>query len=346
MWTYLAKRTLYMLPILLAVTFVVFLLLYLVPGTFAETLCGLGCPSVTRDRLYEHFGLNDPFHLQYSRWIYGLIGSPVVDLERFPFLHFNPPDFGYSHQANTSAFEALLGGDRAFWSMAVLLSAMALSWLIALPLGVYTATRKGRASDLVVTSLALVGISVPGFIFGLAILWFVQVHLGLGHTPFFQIGYGGFLNPEYVGKPLDLMAVLNFLWHFLPPVVVLALGHAAVVLMHTRGRLPAVLPPTYLTAARAKGLKEGRVIRHALRNALTPLIGMLGFWLPYMMEGALVVALVFNLPVVERAFVQSIIDQNTVVTITGLFLFTLLLLLGNLVSDLLLALNDPRIRYE
>lgn len=344
MFSYLARRFLYMVPVLLIVTFVIFFFLYLIPGTFVENFCSFGCPGAMRDRLHEQYGLNDPFLTQYGRWIHGLVGAPYLD-GQFPFLHIGWPSFGYSFYLNEPAFEALLGHGKWLWSLLLVLSAMSLSWLIAIPAGVYAATHKDLFSDRLLTFSSFLGMSVPGFILASFFIWLVSGYWRLDTSnPFFQLY--GYLNPEYVGKPLNLEIALNFLWHFIPPVVILALGSTATVLMHTRGKMIEVLEMAFVQTARAKGVKERRVIRHALRNALTPLIGMLGFWIPSMLEGVIVVALLFKLPQVELSFLGALQAQNGVLVMAGLFVFTLVLLLGNLLSDALLALSDPRIRYE
>jgi peptide/nickel transport system permease protein len=320
-----------MFPILIAVTFIIFLVIYFQPGDVIDALCGLSCPDELRDRLREKYGLDQPMLVQYFNWAKGV---------------FTRLDFGWSPDKAMPAFQALVGENRWVYTLLLVTTAMLLSWLIAIPLGIYSATHKYSLADHAFTFLGFLGLSVPNFILGLLFLWVVVGLLQLGSVdPFFQVG--GFFNPQYVGEPWTWEKFLNFLWHFLPPVFILAAANTAAVMRYMRGSLLDVLDMEYIQTARAKGLSERVVLyKHALRNAINPLVSMLGFWIPYMLEGALVIAIVFNLPQIEKTFLESIINRDSAVVMSGLFVFSVILIVGNLVSDILLALVDPKIRYD
>jgi peptide/nickel transport system permease protein len=320
-------------------------LITLIPGTQIETFCNIGCLTADRDRYYEQFGINDPIFLQYSRWIYGLIGSPVIDMGHLPFIHFSEPTFG-AQILGGNAFQTLTGGGRGFWSFVVWGSALLVSWLITIPLGIYSATHKDSFSDRLMGFFSYISMSIPSFIVGLTFIYVTIWYFHLILDPFYQIGIGSFLNREYQDQPIDTMVVLNFLWHFVPPVLVIAFSSSAVIFSHTRSKMLDVLDQAFVKTARAKGLRETKVLVHAFRNALTPLIGLLPVWVPVMIEHSLVVALIFGLPMMESAFIGAINSQNMITAMSGVFLYTLILLAANLVSDLFLALSDPRIRYE
>lgn len=345
MLSFIARRLLYMLPILVVVTVIIFLLMWLQPGDVVDAMCGLGCPSALREALKDKYGLNDPLYVQYARWVYGVVGSPSINGE-FPFLHFQVPYFGYSPTRSMPAFDALLGENRWLWTILLVTVAMTISWLIAIPIGIFSATHKYSLADHVFTFFGFLGLSVPNFVLGLTFLWLVVgvLKLGLGNS-FFQIG--GVLNAEYINQPITFEVVMNFLWHFMPPVLILAAASTSAVIRYMRASMLDVLEIAYVQTARAKGLSERVVVyKHALRNAINPLISMLGFWVPYMMEGALIIAIIFNLPQLETTFFRAIFNRDNMVVVSGLFVFSLILMVGNLISDILLALSDPKIRYE
>ncbi len=328
---FIARRIFYMIPLLIVVTFVIFLLMYLQPGDAVDKLCGLSCPQELRAKLREIYGLNQPFYLQYFNWVKGVACCL---------------DFGWSPNRSMPAWQALVGENRWVYTLLLVLSALVLSWAVAIPIGIYSATHKYSPADHMFTFLGFLGLSIPNFILALLFIWIVVGLLNLGNmNPFF--GVGGFCNGDYCKDPWSLMGMLNFLWHFLPPVFILAAANTAAVIRYMRGSLLDVLKMDYIQTARAKGLLERVVIyKHAVRNAINPLISMLGFWIPYMLEGALVIAIVFNLPQIEKTFIESIENRDNPVVMSALFVFSLILMIGNLISDILLALADPKIRYD
>lgn len=320
-----------MLPLLVVVTFVIFLLMYFQPGDAVTKMCGLNCSKELAEKLREKYGLDKPMLVQYFTWIEGVVTKL---------------DFGWSTGRTMPAWDALMGENRWFYTLLLLSVSMLISWLIAVPIGIYSATHKYSLADHTFTFLGFIGLSVPNFILGLLFVWLMVGVIHVGNIdPFFKVG--GFLNPEYQGKPLDWMAFLNFLWHFIPPMLILAAANTAAIIRYMRASLLDVLRMDYVQTARAKGLTERIVIyKHAARNAINPLISMLGFWIPYMMEGALIISWVMSLPQIENSFLQAIENRDNPVVMTGLFVFSVLLLMGNLISDILLALTDPKIRYD
>ena len=343
---FILRRILYMFPILAVVTFIIFLLMWMQPGDVVDTMCGLGCPSDLREAMRERFGLSDSIVVQYGRWIYGIVGRPEFSAN-IPFLTWHVPDFGYSPTRNMPAWDALLGENRWVWTLVLVFSSMFISWLVAIPIGIYSATHKYSLADHTFTLFGFLGLSIPNFVLGLLFLWLVVGVLKLGlQNPFFQVG--GILNSNLVGEPIwKPQVVLNFAWHIGPPVLILAASSTSAIIRYMRGSMLDVMEMAYIQTARAKGLKERVVVyKHATRNAINPLISMLGFWIPFMMEGALVIAIIFNLPQIEKTFFESIFNRDNMVVMTGLFVFSVILMLGNLISDVLLALSDPKIRYE
>jgi len=327
-----------MIPLLWIVTVIIFFLMWLQPGDVIDVICGLGCNDVQRNALKDKFGLDQPVYVQYWNWLVGVVTRL---------------DFGYSPRMNMPALGVLAGDGRLFYTVLLIAVSMMLSWMIAVPIGIYSATHKYSMTDHVFTFLGFIGLSVPNFILGLLFMWLVVVVLNLqsiklpgDYAEFFSC-VGGFRCSYYREDVWSLPSILNFLWHFLPPVFILAAANMAQIIRYMRGNLLDVLGMQYVQTARAKGLKEKVVVwKHAVRNAINPLISMLGFWMPYMLEGAIIVAIVFNLPQIEKAFFDAIENRDSAVVTSGLFIFSVVLVLGNLVSDILLALSDPKIRYE
>ncbi|MBI1730781.1 ABC transporter permease [Candidatus Acetothermia bacterium] len=348
---FIGRRILYMFPLLLVVTLIIFLLMKLQPGDVVDVLCGLNCSSDLRAHLKEKYGLNSPWTQQYLTWLYGIVGQPGLNYDEsgniiFPFVSISTPDFGYSPRMNMTALQVLIGENRWMYTLMLLLVSMVISWLIAIPIGIYSATHKYSSGDHLFTFLGFVGLSVPNFILALLFMWVVVIIFRLGQVDQF-FGVGGFYNYPYDQAPMSFMKFLNFLWHFMPPVLILAAANTSAIIRYMRASLLDVLSLAYVQTARAKGLKEHIVVyKHAVRNAINPLISMLGFWIPYMMEGALVVAVAFNLPQIEKSFFDGISNRDYAVVVSGLFLFSVILMVGNLISDILLALSDPKIRYD
>ena len=329
--SYIVRRVLYMLPILVAVTFLIFLLTYLQPGDMVDAMCGLdivGCPLEMRERLRELYGLDDPFIVQYLRWVKGV---------------FTELNFGYSPIRKMDAWEALVGEGRWLYTLLLVLAAMVLSWSIAIPIGIYSATHKYSPADHFSTFMSFVGLSVPSFVLGLLFIWFLVSVIKVGQIEvridcMEKLTVGEFFSPKCRTAPWSLGKIIDFLWHFLPPVLILAAANTAAVVRYMRGSLLDVLKMDYIQTARAKGLAERIVIyKHAVRNAINPLISMLGFWIPYMLEGALVIAIIFNLPQIEKTFIESLENRDYAVVMSGLFVFSLILMIGNLIADILLA---------
>jgi peptide/nickel transport system permease protein len=335
MLQFIIRRVLYTLPLLFFVSLLIFALMQAQPGDYVDALCGTeGCggpSSPLRDQLRERYGIDEPFHIQYVKWVTRVACCL---------------DFGYSFATQSPAWWTLVAENRWLYTFALIISSMVISWFLGISIGVYSATHRYSLGDKAFTFFGFLGISIPHFIFSLLFIYFMVSVIGIGNIDqFFMIG--GLLNPEYVNKPLSLISFLNFLWHFIPPVLILAAGSTAIIIRYMRGSILDILGMDYISTARAKGLKERWVIyKHTLRNAINPMITMLGFWIPMTLEGALVVSILFNLPQIEKTFFDSIENRDTAVTTTGLVIFSAILIVGNLVSDILLALSDPRIRYD
>jgi peptide/nickel transport system permease protein len=219
------------------------------------------------------------------------------------------------------------------------LVAIALTWLVALPLGIYAALNQHKLGDLVLSAISFVGMSLPGFFMALILLW-----LFAGMSNF--LPPGGLRSATY-DQMTGWHKLLDVAWHLIIPAIVLTIGGLAGLQRITRGNMLEVLRQQYVTTARAKGLPENRVIyRHALRNAINPLITIFGYELAALFSGAALLEIVLDYPGMGQLMFTAIVSKDEPLVMAGFMLGAILLLLGNLVADLLLAVADPRISYS
>jgi peptide/nickel transport system permease protein len=318
-----------MLPLLILVSIISFGLIQVMPGDYL-TRARMN-PQITQETLNQmmaNYGLDKPFHVQYWLWFKQIITKG---------------NFGTSFETTRPVYWTLFMGDRFMWTIIIASTTMLLTWLIAIPLGIYSATHQYKPSDHTLTFFGFLGLSVPNFFFALVVLWVLVAIFKVGN---YGLGVGGLFDNRFIGAPWSLAKVGNLLWHIWPAWLVIGTSGMAGLLRYMRGSLLDTLSLQYVQTARAKGLNERVVIyKHAVRNAVNPLVSMLGMSLPGLVSGSLVTAIVLNLPTVERAFFSALQKQDTYVIMGGLLFFSLFLLIGNLLADILLAWVDPRIRY-
>ena len=330
MITYIVRRTLYMFPLLILVSVISFGLIQVMPGDYL-TRARMN-PQITQEtfsQMMANYGLDKPFYVQYWLWLKQIVTKR---------------DFGTSFETMRPVYWTLFMGDRLMWTVVISSSTMLLTWLIAIPLGIYSATHQYKSSDHTLTFFGFLGLSIPNFFFALVVLWLLVAVFKVGN---YGLGVGGLFDNRFIGAPWSLAKIGNVLWHIWPAWLVIGTSGMAGLLRYMRGSLLDTLSLQYVQTARAKGLSERLVVyKHAVRNAINPLISMLGMNLPTLVSGSLVTAIVLNLPTVERAFWSALQMQDTYVIMGGLLFFSLFLLLGNLLADILLAWVDPRIRYN
>jgi len=283
----------------------------------------------TLNALARRYGLDKPFMTRYLAWVKGILTRG---------------DFGTSFETRQPVFFTLFLGSRLQWTLVVSISTMIITWLFAIPLGIYSATHQYKASDHGLTFFGFLGLSIPNFFFALVVLWLLVAVFKVGN---YGLGIGGLFDNRFIAAPWSVAKLGNLLWHIWPAWLVIGTSGMAGLLRYMRGSLLDTLSLQYVQTARAKGLSEHIVVyKHAVRNAINPLVSMLGMTLPNLVAGSLVTAIVLNLPTVERAFWSALQMQDEYVIMGGLLFFSLFLLLGNLLADILLAWVDPRIRYN
>ncbi|MFP4646061.1 MAG: ABC transporter permease [Candidatus Acetothermia bacterium] len=328
MLSYIIRRLLYFVPLMIVISIISFSILQLRPGDFLTKY--RGTPRIseeTVEKMAQRYGLDEPAYVQYWKWIKGIVTKL---------------DFGYSFETQQPVFDMLFKG-RVTWTLVILSATLFFSWTGGVLIGIYSATHQYSLADHFFTLFGFLGLSIPNFFLALLLLYFLVVIVNVPSS----LGVGGLFSSTYVGKPWSWGKFINFLWHLWPVIVVLGTARMATVIRQMRGNLLDVLGEQYIQTSRSKGLREWEVIiKHAVRNAINPLVTMLGFELPYLIGGALITSIVLNLPTVSRAFYNALLSQDIYVAVSGLMFFAFLLLIGNLLADILLALVDPRIRYD
>lgn len=322
MRTYILRRLLQLVPLLLGVAVVTFALLQLAPGDYLSALAENPTVSAaTIEAMRHRFGLDRPWPIQLLSYLRNI------------FLHF---DFGESFSLHQPVFTVLRQGVLNTLLLAV--SAAFVTWGLAIPLGVWAGWRQHTAVDRGLSLAAFVALSVPEVLSGLLLLMLAA------RTGWFPVGGMRALDWEHLGF---LERALDLLRHLALPALVVGLVPLASRMRQMRASLLDVLRLDYVTTARAKGLDEGRVVfHHALRNALNPMITLFGLTLGSLLSGALVAEILFSWPGLGRITYEALDSRDLYLVMGSVLMAALMLALGNLVADLLLAASDPRIRHD
>ena len=321
-------QRLVLLPVLLAVfSFVVFALVQAPPGGFLasyiSTLASSGSSidAAQVEALRRQFGLDQPFLVQYVRWVQNLLHG----------------DLGLSLEYQRPNSELI----QQYLLLTVLLAlfSFALSWVIAIPAGIYSATHPRSSLDYVLTVINYVGVAVPNFMLALVLMWIAFAHFGLSIT--------GLFSPEYEQAPWSPARVRDLLAHIWLPTIVLGIAGTARLTRIMRANLLDELHKPYVVTARAKGLSEWRlIVKYPVRVAINPLVSTIGWYLPQLFSGSLIVATVMNLPNIGPLLLHALIQQDMYLAGGILMIYCFFTVVGTLISDLLLAWVDPRIRME
>ncbi|HET7225546.1 MAG TPA: ABC transporter permease [Candidatus Eisenbacteria bacterium] len=322
MRTYILRRLLQLIPLLLGITLLTFLLLKLAPGDFLSTMAeNPQISAATLDAMRHRFGLDRPWWLQYALYLKNVV------------LHF---DFGESFSRHQPVFVVLREGLANTLLLAI--SGAIITWGLAIPLGVWAGMKQYSAADKGLSLLAFLWLSVPEVLSGLLLLMLAA------RTGWFPVGGMrslGYDDMDWIGRAGDLLR------HLALPALTVGLIPLASRMRQMRGNLLDVLRLDYVTTARAKGLSETRVVfKHALRNALNPLITLFGFTLGALVSGSLVSEIIFAWPGLGRITLEALQTKDEYLVMGSVLMASVVLVAGNLIADLLLAVADPRIRYE
>ncbi|MGZ8533690.1 MAG: ABC transporter permease [Candidatus Binatia bacterium] len=322
MLLYVLRRLVQTVPLLLVISALIFTLLYLMPGDPLYRMLE-GIPNLRPqdyDRLRKLYGFDDPVYLQYGKWLWQL-------------LQLNP---GYSREYGQPVFDIILPALKN--TLVLTIAAVVLGKIIAIALGIFSAVRQYSIGDYILTATTFVAYSVPAFWLGLMMIILFSVKLGWLPT-------SGIVNSELA--PGSWEATVDWMKHLILPVAVLAISEIIQVQRFMRSSLLEVLRQDYLTTARAKGLSESVVIgRHALKNALIPVVTIIAVTMPRVVGGSTVVETVFAYPGMGRLLYTSIMGNDYVVAMTVVMIIAVTVVFFNLLADVVYGWLDPRIRYR
>ncbi len=331
MLQYLVRRVFLAIITIWAISVVSFIIIQLPPGdfvtTYIETQVGgpamMGTPAgqVVEKALRAEYGLDQPIFVQYAKWAWKFVRG----------------DFGISLEYRRPVREVV--GERLLMTVILALSTALLAWALSIPIGIYSAMRRYKWEDYTVTFIGFLGLATPDFLLALLLLWF-SFRLFPDHS------IGGLFSPEYRVHPWTMGRVVDLLAHlWIPAIVVGTAGTAALIRIMRVNLLDEINKP-YVVTARAKGLSEWRVVlKYPVRVALNPLVSTIGYLLPYLMSGSIIVSVVLSLPTEGPLLLKALIGEDMFTSAAILFILSALTVIGMLISDILLAILDPRIRY-
>ena len=331
MINYILHRLLFAVVVLVGISAVSFVVIQLPPGDFAtvykQRLINQAGMSVSEaeavaDVFRERYGLDKPIFIQYVNWVKGIVTEG---------------NFGFSMAYGRDVGELI--AERLPRTILLALLAHATSTLVGVVVGIYIAPRQYSLSDNVAAFVAFIFTSLPRF-------WVALVIIYLLVFVFKQQHVSSFFSPQYVLAPWSWPKLLDFIKHIWPVIVIAGMGGVARNMRVMRGNLLDVLNAQYVTTARSKGLTENKVMyKHAVPNAMHPIIMYQGMVLPYMVQGELQAAIVMSIPTISPMFYDSLINQDIYITGSILLMYSVMLVIGNILADVFLAILDPRIRY-
>ena len=318
--------------ILLIIGAVAFFIIQLPPGDFADVykreLIALGGQSeeeaeAAANQLRDRYGLRDPVPVQYINWISGIVLRG---------------DFGFSFSYRADVGELI--AQRLPRTTGIALAAHAISSLVGIALGIYVANRQYSLADNTAAAFAFLATSIPRFSLALIFLYILAFELGQEHV-------SSMFSPEFRFAPWSVEKAVDLIRHVWPVIFIAGFGGVARNMRVMRGNLLDVLNQQYVTTARSKGLHERRVMnRHAVPNALHPVVAYQGTALPYMLQGELEAAIVFGLPTIAPMFYEALLKQDIYISGSIMLLYGILLVLGNFIADMALGILDPRVSYS
>lgn len=324
---YFLRRFLIAIITVIAISILSFAIIQLPRGDYVNTYVAQQTASGTQisaeesENLRKQYGLDQPMWRQYLTWISNVLRG----------------DFGLSFEWQRPVSSVI--GERLMLTIVLTSAAVVFTWIIALPIGIYSAVRQYSPLDYLFTFIGFIGLAIPSFLVAL-----ILMYLGF---KYFNADIGGLFSSEYVNAPWSRGRVWDLMKHLPLPAMVLALSGTAEVIRVMRANLLDELRKPYVSAARAKGLTEWQVImRHPVRVALNPFISTIGYLLPYVISGSVIVSLVLSLPTIGPLLLRSLLAQDMYLAGAIVLLLGVMTVIGTFISDLLLMWVDPRIRSE
>jgi len=325
MLRYIAQRVMLMIPTLLAISVLVFIIIQLPPGDYLTTMIneavasGMDVDKAKVEFLRAQYGLDKPMWEQYLIWLFGMLQG----------------DFGYSFEYELPVSDVV--GDRLYLSFLLSFSTILFTWVMAFPIGVYSAVNQYSWGDHGLTLIGFLGLATPNFLLALVMMYLAKVYFG--------ISIGGLMDPIYLDQPFSWDKFVSVLQHLWVPVIVIGTSGTAGMIRRLRANLLDELQKQYVVTGRAKGLTPRRLlIKYPLRMALNPFIADIGNLLPQVVSGAAIVSMVLSLPTTGPMLIEALQAQDMYLAGSFLMFLALLTVVGVLISDIALAALDPRIR--
>lgn len=322
---YIARRILYLIPTLIVVSIIAFLVIQLPPGDFFASLISKAEETIDQaqvDALRERYGLDEPIYVQYWKWVSGIVARG---------------DFGDSFEWNRPVSDLIW--ERLGLTMVISLFTLAFIWIVAIPIGIYSAVKQYTIGDYLVTVIGFIGLAIPNFLLALVLMYIAFRYFGQS--------VGGLFSPEYIDADWTLERVLDMLSHIWLPVVILGASGTAALIRVMRANLLDELSKLYVDAARARGLSELRLLfKYPVRVALNPLVSAVAWVFPALVSGSAITSIVLNLQTTGPLLYRSLQAQDMYLAGSLILLVSILTIIGTLVSDILLAWIDPRIQLQ
>jgi len=324
---YILRRLLMLIPILLLVSFIAFFVIELPPGDWVSTYItqlrtsGIELSDQEAQRLTTLYGFDQPTYVRYFKWITGIVTRG---------------DFGWSFQWGKPVSEVI--AERLPITLAISLMALVFSWLIAIPIGIYSATHQYSLVDYLATFIGFIGLATPGFLLAMILAWAANQYLGFSAL--------GLYSKEFLDKPWSLAKAIDMLKHMILPLVIIGMASAGSTIRVLRGNLLDELKKQYVVTARAKGLSEMQLLfKYPVRLALNPVFSTIGWLLPAIFAGEVLISIVLSVPSIGPLLLRSTLAQDMYLTGSIVLILSALTIVGSLISDIYLAWADPRIRY-
>ena len=325
--SYIVRRLFLMIPTILAISAIVFVIIQLPPGDYFTTVIneiqsrGESVDKEKLEFLKSQYGFDKPLYVQYFHWVGGMLEG----------------DFGYSFEHDQPVTDVV--GDRLLLTFIVSLTTIIFTWAIAFPIGVYSAVKQYSVGDYSLTFIGFIGLATPNFLLALILQYFAHI--------WFDVSIGGLMDPIYVDQPWTWEKSLSVMQHIWIPVLVIGTAGTASMIRRLRANLLDELSKPYVITARAKGLPPLRaLLKYPLRSALNPFVADIGNMLPQIVSGAAIVSVVLSLPTTGPMLLSALQSQDMYLAGSFLMFLAALTVMGTLISDLALAVLDPRIRLD
>ncbi len=327
MLSYLTRRILYGLLTIWAVSILSFTIIQLPPGDYVTSYIaaleaqGDEVSAEEAANIRAYFGLGQPIYIQYAKWMWQIFQG----------------NFGLSFQYRIPVTEVI--AERLFLTIVLARGSLLFIWVAAIPIGIYSAVRQYSLLDYVATTIGFTGLAIPDFLLALVLMYLAW--------DWFGFSIGGLFSQEYAVAPWSMGRVIDLLQHMIIPIVVLGTAGTASLIRITRANLLDELRKPYVVTARAKGLTEWQLIfKYPVRLAMNPIISLTAYILPFLVSGSIIVSVVLSLPTLGPVLLRSLLSQDMFLAGAIILLIGTMTVIGTFLSDILLALVDPRVRLE